>query len=1084
MYVWATKDRYELETEESQRLIRPSPKLKPPRRDLRRDTVDPDRDPDIDDDPDIAKDKDFSLNYKNIGGSVESRVIRRFLGYDPVVLKVAERFLRADIDREDYVAVINKETGEPTRVKKDTLKGPEGKKYKIVKQEEKAADPAHTANGEALHELAKDNPALQDALANFFKPGNPGSKPKPGNPFHAFTPEMPAAPFFKGVPLPPGVKTLGDVGDALRAVPKPTAKKKEAPAAEPPKEAPKPEVPAAEEKPESEPKYTGADLSDVAKWVHDQRKNPNPEATSAELDDAEKWLEVQRDKNHQHQQQQQQRGEEQKPTKETKPKAKPKGKGDEEDDEDWYSGPSDEQKKQVESWLKEGGPDKPEFKEWAGKQKTVSEKGGKLLFPVKGKGRLPFDQLSIGDKLKVKAQFENDFRADKNIEGLKALASKPKMRKLMRELGNPASDLRRKLDEEARSENRSLEESDIAKTVKELSGVELPEHMGSVQDLIDAAEKGFAPPKEPKRSKPNKEEKLRTEAMIEQTFPEDVAEEIASMGLHPDDAGDLISYYRAALKRPIHTRDVKGMLDSLTGGAYNLDPEGVDVPDKDADGKPFDDLSPEKQSEIYAKHKMQMVAHSLAARQRVVDSFKETGLPDKVAKVLSSQMLHPSEKGLSDEAVQSFYKDSLVTAGFHKMLSDEQVGKLLDTIGPENHGARKLAVAYLQAKDYADARNQFLEKDREHPDRQITEYDDPKTIARKLTAASDFLQQRESRYPSDALTEDTAMSFRNRVIDRMKALHPPAVPLIHAYMEDYEVKDFDRKAKRYAKDAKKYNEAAEAEEKAYKKEQSAAKKKEEVGGGGPYRETPKPSEEIPEGELEARLEKKGVRPPRKPTAPPGYEYAKDPKKAEERSSGFWKWSEKLFKSKSKAKTSSMGPTLEQRVIARWLIPDERERAAVVYSSYSGCWTMGQTSPATRTAQYWGQKPYEQTQAYPGWSQSQARDFSDSDANSLLAAAREWLKVPVLGREIKGLYPDTQFRAALDLAIRDHDNGKYSVGLYPTVYNELLAKLSGRPGPYELLTGKPDDVPEAGVKNAGKSTYEATTERGSADHEGI
>src|SRR5271170_4394770 len=143
MYVWATKDHYELETEESQRLIRPSPKLKPPRRDLRRDTVDPDRDPDIADDPDIAKDKDLSLNYKNIGGSVESRVMRRFLGYDPVALKVFGRVLQADLDRsgadDDFVAVVNKETGEPTRVKKDTLKGPEGKKYKVVEKDEAVA---------------------------------------------------------------------------------------------------------------------------------------------------------------------------------------------------------------------------------------------------------------------------------------------------------------------------------------------------------------------------------------------------------------------------------------------------------------------------------------------------------------------------------------------------------------------------------------------------------------------------------------------------------------------------------------------------------------------------------------------------------------------------------------------------------------------------------------------------------------------------------------------------------------------------------------------------------------------------------
>lgn len=140
--------------------------------------------------------------------------------------------------------------------------------------------------------------------------------------------------------------------------------------------------------------------------------------------------------------------------------------------------------------------------------------------------------------------------------------------------------------------------------------------------------------------------------------------------------------------------------------------------------------------------------------------------------------------------------------------------------------------------------------------------------------------------------------------------------------------------------------------------------------------------------------------------------------------------------------------------------------------------MGQSSPAVRTALYWGQKPYEQTAPYPGWTQLQARDFNDGDFDSILKAAREWMKLPVLGREIKGLYPDTQFRAALDLALRDHENGRYSVGLYPTVYNELLARLSGRPGPYELLTGKPADVPVAGVKNAGKSTYGATTERGS------
>src|SRR5271170_1917426 len=129
---WATKDRYELETDESNRLVRPSPKVKPPRRDKRRETMDPDRDPDIDDDPDIAHDKDLSLNYKNIGGSIVGRVISRHLGYDPLTVKVGSRFFEADKPLPGaFISVINKETGEPTHVKKETLKGPEGSKYEV-----------------------------------------------------------------------------------------------------------------------------------------------------------------------------------------------------------------------------------------------------------------------------------------------------------------------------------------------------------------------------------------------------------------------------------------------------------------------------------------------------------------------------------------------------------------------------------------------------------------------------------------------------------------------------------------------------------------------------------------------------------------------------------------------------------------------------------------------------------------------------------------------------------------------------------------------------------------------------------------
>ena len=75
---WATKDQYERETEEADRLVRPAPKVKPPRRDKRREDARPTPDPDIAGDKDIAKDPDLSMNYKNIGGSVARSIVARF----------------------------------------------------------------------------------------------------------------------------------------------------------------------------------------------------------------------------------------------------------------------------------------------------------------------------------------------------------------------------------------------------------------------------------------------------------------------------------------------------------------------------------------------------------------------------------------------------------------------------------------------------------------------------------------------------------------------------------------------------------------------------------------------------------------------------------------------------------------------------------------------------------------------------------------------------------------------------------------------------------------------------------------------
>lgn len=62
----ATKTESQVQDEEAERLVRPAPKYRPPRRDLRRESI-------RESDPDLAgsgSDPDLTLNYKNVGGSV------------------------------------------------------------------------------------------------------------------------------------------------------------------------------------------------------------------------------------------------------------------------------------------------------------------------------------------------------------------------------------------------------------------------------------------------------------------------------------------------------------------------------------------------------------------------------------------------------------------------------------------------------------------------------------------------------------------------------------------------------------------------------------------------------------------------------------------------------------------------------------------------------------------------------------------------------------------------------------------------------------------------------------------------------
>lgn len=202
MQIFGTKTHVELENEEAERLVRLTPKVKPPRRDKRREDMRTERDPDIDGDPDIKQDQDRSLNYKTIGGAA----------------RVAARFL---LSRDELVSVRNKETGRIVNVSEETLKGEDASKYEKLKDsgnEKKVPGLAElrtewlAGKGESLRDLAKDNPKLQVMIKDLTNPKSDLGGLAEGNP------SLPASTILKNVKIPEGLKTIGDLVNALRAL--------------------------------------------------------------------------------------------------------------------------------------------------------------------------------------------------------------------------------------------------------------------------------------------------------------------------------------------------------------------------------------------------------------------------------------------------------------------------------------------------------------------------------------------------------------------------------------------------------------------------------------------------------------------------------------------------------------------------------------------------------------------------------------------------------------------------------------------------------------------------------------------------
>lgn len=554
----------------------------------------------------------------------------------------------------------------------------------------------------------------------------------------------------------------------------------------------------------------------------------------------------------------------------------------------------------------------------------------------------------------------------------------------------------------------------------------------------------------PQREPPTEEETLEAMDLVHSTaLPPGMRAKLLTM--HPADVKEVLASFNSfnSLDEP---KNLKKEIESA-GKNFVLDPTKVTslptkVKDKHGEEQDFDSLSEEEQAKAVQDHRNAVVAASMASQMRVTRSMVSSGIPEYVAAKLSflalSTASHPPEvrAAKAKEAARSAFTEaatgfsgkpeedvderfgSVIQRAKRKLLGDEDRKKYLAAVKKLDPHTQMAAVAHLQGEDYKAAFDKFL--DPKSKDR-ISEFDDPEKISRKISTASESIRKAGRHYPAEARSAlpDPSMVFRVRVRRALRDLAPEKAKVVAKAMLEADADAYDKAMVDYKEDEKVFRKAYKEYEREYQAWEKAKKKHEaQQAKGGPYRTVEEPfDQDPPEPPL-------GPEPPRKPV---GYETVRKPSKR------------------------------EREEIQAQLDEVRGRRVASLYSSYR-CqkWQMGTPMPsadqmrqAVRTAIYHGVQPYpkdhEGFAPYPEWHQAHQRDLGPNDFGVILKAAQDWLKSPVLSTAVEGMVPDARFRAALDLAIQNSEDGKYNRAIHPALYNMLLAKLSDQPEEGTLLT---------------------------------
>jgi len=501
--------------------------------------------------------------------------------------------------------------------------------------------------------------------------------------------------------------------------------------------------------------------------------------------------------------------------------------------------------------------------------------------------------------------------------------------------------------------------------------------------------------KDPQRPEPTEAERMEAMEMVVDTFPPDIAADIIAKGYHPSDLQSMAASYEAAKVSPIPKGDLKDFAAKV-GKIYQIDPSKVKPPktwEKEGREVPFEELSPKEQSEAMRQHQMQTVAMSLAAKDQLTEALTQrtrsgkAQIPEELAGTLADFMLSPEGKGREDQAKKLASQTFKITRekGEAENIKDGVVKKLLGSLPKE---AQQIASGFLQANDYLVAREKFLDSG------EISEHQSPGDIVSGFRDLDSYFQKRSKLYPGGN-DQHAGKLLQSQIRTRLKELDQRKYGEVRKRLDSIAADEYDIAEGKWRK-------ARKAWEVKKKKHQQKVREYDNAHLITDWKS-------LPEGHPGEFTEA----PPEPPKKPLRYDLVRGKRPRV--------WEEQFRR---------MG----QKVASRYL------------KSFYPCSVPMDSN--SRTGAYHGVEPADNypPEGYAGWQQAHQRDLGESDYDIILQSAREWMKSPVLSKDIDGYLPDMQLRAALDLAIQ---SSPYNRAINPQTYNILLARLANTP-PEEFL----------------------------------